>query len=221
MSKEASEIELLRRVADARALDIRTSCAGVVVSFDANTWTATIRPGVRVQATDSDSSPEVDTLADLEGVPVEFPHWGPAVLYHPLSPGDVGRLEFSEEDDGEIYVDPNAAVPVNPLVLRKHGASCVFRPGGRRGAASGDAAGAAGFLGRPGGVGIAFDAASLRLGASNASDPVALNSLVKAAVAAAIAGHTHSGVTTGPGITGNGVLAGAVLEVGATKVMGV
>lgn len=189
--RDMSDAEILRRAIDARLLDVRTSVAGVVVSFDAATWTATIRPAVRFQAVDADSPPEVDTLQPIEGVPVQFPHWGEAVLYHPLSPGDVGRLEWSEEDDGEVYSDDGAEVPVNPTILRRHGAACVFRPEGKRGGGISEPEASAGFLGRPGGVGIAFDQNEVRLGSATAVEAVALASLVKSMVAEAITGHGH------------------------------
>ncbi len=175
--REMGEAELIRRAVEGRLLDVRTSIAATVVSFDADTKRAIVRPGVRFQVVDPDSPPEVDTLDDVE-VDVLFPHFGPFVLYHPLSQGDVGRLEWSEEDDAEVYATGDAT-PLNPQILDRHGAHAVFRPeGSRAGDLLGEESTEHGYIGEPGGIGIQFLDAELRLGGSDATDPVALSSKV-------------------------------------------
>lgn len=169
MARDLSENEIIRRMIDARLLDVRTTMAGVVVSFDPVSMTASVRPAVRVQAVDSDSPAEVDTLPVLEEVPVHYPSAGAGILYIPLSPGDPVRIEWSEEDDGEFYDDEAAAVPVNPTQLKRHGGSCVCYPTGFRGAnALGSESPTRTFLGSPGGTGISIGA-DVQLGDSTAS----------------------------------------------------
>lgn len=124
--------ELLRRTADGRMLDVRTSMAGEIVTYNAGTRRATVRPGIRVQGVDSDSTPEVDTLEDIPDVPVLFPGGVAFEEFWTLAPGDPVRLEWSEEDDLAFY-DTTKPIPLNPEILRKHGASLVARPEGNRG----------------------------------------------------------------------------------------
>ena len=183
MARNIEEDELIRRAMDGRLLDVRTSMAATVVDFDANTMTATIQPGVCVQGVDPDTvTPEVDELPPVEGVPVLFPHCGEFILYAPLSAGDVGRLEWSEEDDGEIYADADAAIPVCPRVLKRHGAQAVFRPEGFRGAGALGAEDAGKlFLGKPGGGCVQTDGDEVKLGRSDASDFVVLADKLEAA----------------------------------------
>lgn len=193
MSRAVNDLELIRRLIDGRLLDVRTSMAGVCVSFDANTMTASVRPAVRVQAVDSDSPPEVDTLPVFEGVPVLYPRTGAGILYLPLSPGDPVRLEWSEEDDGEFYESPSAPVPVNPTSLRRHGGALVCRPEGCRGSgALGPESPSRALLGRAGGPSVAIDADGVIVGGSDGEElPVTaeklLNALVNAITASATA----------------------------------
>ena len=178
--RELSTEELIRRGCEAQLLDVRTSMAATVVSFDANTMTATIRPGVRVQVVDSDSDPEVDTLPPVEGVDVLFPSAGGFLLFAPLEAGDVGRLEWSEEDDGDLYDDASAAVPVNPRILKRHGGNAVFRPEGFRGVgALGAEDSGKMLLGKPGGSVVQFDGDELKLGRSDATEKVVLSGKFK------------------------------------------
>lgn len=60
-------------------------------------------------------------------------------------------------------------------------------------------------------------ATSINLG-GGASQSVSLDELVRTAIETAIQGHTHTGVTTGGGTSGNGVLAAPVLSTAASKV---
>lgn len=194
----------MRRSVDGRLLDVRTSIAAEVVSFDVAKMTAKVRPGVRVQIVDDDSDPEVTQLDDLLDVPVLFPNFGGAVLYFPIAPGTPGRLEFSEEDDSLFYRS-GEAVPVNPVILQRHGSWAVFRPeGSRQGALIGGEPTARGFLGFPDGIGISWSESDLRLGGSDASDPVVRQSDLQAVVDT-FNSHIHTttatiGAGTSPGV---------------------
>lgn len=189
------EAELLRRSIDGRLLDVRTSIAAEVVSFDAAKMTAKIRPGVRVQIVDEDSDPEVTQLDDLLDVPVLFPNFGGAVLYFPLEPGTPGRLEYSEEDDSQFYRS-GADAPVNPVILQRHGSWAVFRPeGSRQGALIGSEPSDRGFVGYPGGVGVSWSESDLLLGGSDAADPVVRKSDLQAVVNT-LNSHTHTTTAT-------------------------
>lgn len=225
MARQLSDQELIRRAVDGRLLDVRTSMAGEVVSFDANTMTATVRPAVRVQAVDSDSRPEVDELPDLEDVPVLYPSAGGFLLYIPLSAGDPVRIEFSEEDDSEFYDDASADVPGNPINLKRHGGAYVCRPEGFRGTgALGGESDSAPFIGTPDGVGIKFDSGTLVIGDSSATNFVALANLVKSELQdmnTAIGNHTHAspaGGFTGTALASTPAYSHTVGDVAAAKV---
>jgi hypothetical protein len=133
MARNPTLGEIIRRTADGRMLDVRTTMAGEIVTYNAGTRRATVRPGVRVQGVDGDSTPEVDTLADIPDVPVWFPGGAAFSQFWTLLPGDPVRIEWSEEDDLAFY-DSTKSIPLTPEILRKHGASCVCRPEGDRGA---------------------------------------------------------------------------------------
>lgn len=201
MAREPSETEIMRRAIEGRLLDVRTTFAGEIVSFDANTMRATVRPAVRVQGVDLDSDGEVDTMPDLEGVPVLFPGAGSGILYFPLAEGDPVRIEFCEEDDAEFYWDAAAALPVNPTNMRRHGGAVVCRPEGSRGLARMlSESTAKGLLGAPGGTCLTWNEIEMQLGDSTATDPVALKSLVLAAlnsIRSAFNSHTHLTAGTG------------------------
>lgn len=213
----------MRRAIEARLLDVRTSFAGTIVSFDANTMRATVKPAVRLQGVDLDSDGEVDTLPDLTEVPVLFASAGNhGILYFPLSAGDPVRIEFSEEDDAEFYFDEGAVLPVNPASLRRHGGAVVCRPEGVRGVAALLSENPArNFLGKPGGVGMAWDEIELLLGDSTATDPVALQSLVLAAlnsIRTTFNNHIHQvAATPGPAAATLTTIA-AFGTIGASKV---
>ena len=133
--------------------------------------TATIKPGVRFQIVDEDSDPEVIQIPDLKDVPVLFPNFGGSIVFFPLAPGAPGRLEFSEEDDSLFY-RKSSALPVNPVVLERHGGWAVFRPeGSRAGAFLEGEPSSRGYIGEPGGAGVSFGD-DLRLGGSDATDRV-------------------------------------------------
>lgn len=221
MAKRApSAEEIQRRAIEGQLLDVRTSMAGVIVSFDANTMRATVRPGVRVLAVDLDSPAEVDTLPDIPDVPVLFPSCAFGILYWPLAAGDPVRLEFSEQDDSEFYWNADAVVPVNPAALRRHGSAVVCRPEGTRGTGALGAEDAAKmFLGKPGGVGIQMDHSEVKLGGSAATEKVALVSDLNALVTWIL-----GGVCAAPGspvaytpLTGPGAPTSAPIT-GASKV---
>lgn len=173
MSRELSMPEIIRRAIDGRLLDVRTSIPGEIVSYNASARTATVRPGVRIQAVDSDSAPEVDTIPDLENVPVLFPSCAAFEIVFPLAAGDPVRIEFSEEDDSLFY-ETTDAVPVNPEILRRHGASVVCRPEGHRGTPGSKAT----FIGS--------DGSNVLLGADDAADYLAITDQVLQAVSDAV-----------------------------------
>lgn len=214
--RDFSENELTRRAVEARLLDVKTTCAGEIVSFDANTFRARVRLAVRAQVTDPDSPPEVATQDDLLDVPVLYPTSGPFILYMPLTEGDPVRVEFSEEDDGDFYRGMQA--PVNPLSLKRHGGYAVCRPAGFDAASLGSESQARLFLGKPGGACVSLAESIAYLGRSDASDEVALASLVRTAIQNAVLGHKHvvpSGTDAAGGFTAATTLDDAVGQVKA------
>ncbi len=191
MSRDFSESELLRRSVEGRLLDVRTSIAAEIVSYDPATNRATVRPGVAYQIVDADDDPEVKKMEDLTEVPVMFPKFGDAIIYFPIGAGTAGRLEASEEDDSQFY-RTNQALPVLPQILERHAlGATVFRvEGSRAGVFLQGEPSNRGFIGKPGGVGISFSAEDLRLGGSDANDPLVRKSDLEALISKYNA-HTH------------------------------
>lgn len=194
---ELSEAELLRRSIASELLEVRTSIAATLVSYDSGTNLAVVKAAVRKQITDPDTTTtKLLNPCEIE-CPVMFPNYGESILYHPLQPGTIGRLEFSEEDDLLVYVKASLQLPANPSILGRHGTSAVFRPEGSRGSILQGESADRGFLGRPGGVGVSWNATDLRLGGSDATDGVVRKSDLQAVINY-IAAHTHgiSGAAT-------------------------
>lgn len=200
---ELSEAELSRRAVASELLEVRTSVAAVLDSYDPVTNFAIVKAAVRKQITDPDTA-RVKVLEPCEiECPVMFPNFGDSVIYHPLKAGTIGRLEFSEEDDFRVYLEASTQLPTNPSILGRHSVSAVFRPEGSRGGLLQGENADRGFIGRPGGVGISWNSADLRLGGSDASDGVVRKSDLQAVINY-ITGHTHpessGGVTSAPAV---------------------
>ena len=200
-SRSPSLWQLLRDSMEARLVDVHTSIAGRVVSYNGGTGTeaptASIEVCVRSRRHDDD---EVQTaLPQLDDVPVFYPRGAGFFMGWPLAVGDFGLLVFGERATDTWLAGDGA--PGDALDLRKHGLTdAVFLPGwGPSSSAIPALVADALVIGRETGttgqvrikndntIEVEADAVTVispdvKLGSGGATDPVALSSLVEGAL---------------------------------------
>jgi hypothetical protein len=196
--------EIIRALQKQVQSQIHTSLPGKVRSYDVTTQTAEVELLVQLDGV------EVPPLAD---VPVIWPGGSAGFLHVPLAANDTVMVVFAEEDFAKWYDTGSVSAPAT---LARHGLHAVAIPGLRRAAAPLTVTGGHVTLGAT---------SELRLGSDAASVYVALATLVDARFAALVSyinTHTHTGVTTGPGVSGvPAPLLAAQASVAATKVKAV
>jgi hypothetical protein len=72
-----------------------TALPGAIVSFDADTATASVQPGVAGVITGQDGAPSTVNLPVLADVPVVFPRGGGCTLTFPVAAGDECLIVFA------------------------------------------------------------------------------------------------------------------------------
>lgn len=201
--------EILQTATDRSARHIHTALPGRVVSYDVASQTASVQLVVQVDG---------ETVAPLGDVPVCWPGGAAGFLHIPLVAGDNVLVVFSEEDYSKWWVTGSVSPPE---IQQRHGLHAIAIPGLNPETTPFPATG--------GHVTLAATN-ELRLGADDASDPVALKSLVEQAVLDLLDGVISSaGSVTAPG--GGPAFVAALnafkatyqlaLQVGAEKVKGV
>lgn len=124
MATSVEIAELIRRALESRIADVYTSMPGEVVSYDAATKTADIRPLVRKRMPDEDDGSVFEDLPILPSVKVVFPSGGGAKIRWPLGLGDAGVILCSHSDVGTWQAGDGAAV--DPVDLRTHNLGAAF-----------------------------------------------------------------------------------------------
>jgi hypothetical protein len=194
---QAMLYDLLRR-------DGRVACVGEVLRYEPNPSRVDVLIGVREDRVTPDGEPDPQPPVTVPGVPVVWPRGGGRSLTWGLEPGDRVLLVYRHRSHDEV--DGGARLPVLPAAGRRQNESDVialpgFLPPG--GASAGEE--------RPAGeVVLAMPSGeALHLGAPNAALRIVVAELLSPYLAALegwLATHTHSGVTTGPGVSGPPVL---------------
>lgn len=209
---QPSQVTLLKASFRARQADIRTSCPGVIVDYDAATQTATVNLAVNLP--DVNGVPQ--SLPPIPDVPVKWQRGGGYFCTMPLVAGDAGLLVFSEADFSEW----RASGEISDVVQeRRHGLYAYFLPGG--GVDSNPIADAAAdhmVCGKDGGPVIRIKTDGIELGAA-ATDFVALASKCDAEFTKVK--HNIAQLASAPGIAGGPLVNAAPYvsaSVAATKV---
>ena len=134
MTEMADVLEAFR---EALQRNMHTAMPAVVVSYDATTKTANVKPTCKqpVKVTGEHPSDEQGftyvELPTIPDVPVSFPSGGGYYVVFPLQPGDSVFLVFSETPMGEYLL--NATVGAKPLDTRRHSLGYpIAIPGGAR-----------------------------------------------------------------------------------------
>lgn len=100
-----------------------TALPGAIVSFDADTVTASVQPGVAGIITGQDGSPSTVNLPVLTDVPVVFPRGGGCTLTFPVAAGDECLIVFACRAI-DAWSESGGVQP--PSNARKHDLSDAF-----------------------------------------------------------------------------------------------
>jgi len=87
--------EAIRFALEGHQAKLRTAEPGIVESFDPDTVTCTVQPGIQAQVRAADGSTAWVSLPLLVDVPVCFPRGGGCTMTFPLSKGDEALVVFS------------------------------------------------------------------------------------------------------------------------------
>jgi hypothetical protein len=200
MSETASLGDLLAQLDAFIVGKINVALPAVIVTYDPARQLATVKPTISARAHDPETDALIpEALPAIANVPVVFPSgMGGAVSFTwPLVPGDPVLLVICDRSLDE-YKSTGLSENVPADIRRFDLTDAVAVPGLRPNTTPISAAGWTA-------TGPVLQGADIRLGSSAAVSPVALAPLVDAVVAALqvwLAAHTHSGVTTGPGVSG-------------------
>lgn len=181
---------------------IHTSLPGIVTAYSQSEGTVSVQIAVK----DGE-----DEIPPIEDIPWQAFEAGGTFVRIGASKGDEVLLVFQELDPSQFKA---TGVASPPNLMRRHGYHAVAIPFKQSDKKRGPFPAAGTIEVGAGATKIVVNATEIQLGAG-AADFVALSSLVEAAINAQIVAHTHSGVTTGGGVSGNGVPAAAVIP-GAT-----
>lgn len=199
---------MLRAILDKAMQGIDGQLPAVVVSYDAASNRATVRPDLYMVGTDGGVYPR----ADVASVPVLAIGAGGFALRFPIKPGDRGWIEASDRDIS-TYLQGAASRTEAPPTRRTHSFSDGrFIPDSFALAVlAGEDAGAVVLQSYDGSVRIAMDAGGIRIyGPVVFNDAVTFNEPVTALQGLNVDGvdihdHGHTGVQTGSGISGGAV----------------
>ena len=119
-----TEMEVMfRAILSGSQKGIWTALPGSVVSFDADTVTASVQPGVSGVVTGQDGSPSTVNLPVLTDVPVVFPRGGGCTLTFPVAAGDECLIVFACRSIDAWSQSGGVQPPAN---ARKHDLSDAF-----------------------------------------------------------------------------------------------
>ncbi len=190
--------DVIEGAIDSALDDVAVARPGRVVSFNKADSTANIQPAIKLYQTREDGSKVVVIPPVIPNVPVCFPGGGLAGITFPLNAGDTGLLVFCDGsiDSWKTGVDTRLAEAANPR--KHHITDAVFIPGVRtmKRAALGGAS-------MVDDIALTINAPSIKLGGTDASDPVVRRSDLDAVVTWLLA-HVHvapGGSTAIPTVT--------------------
>ena len=117
----ASDAETLKALIDREIADVRTAIPGRIVSFDAATQLATVRPLIRRRVTVGANVENVD-MPEIQRVPVVMPHSQTAgfSVTMPVREGDDVMLTFSDRSIDTWVQDGDDQDIPEPVASRHH-----------------------------------------------------------------------------------------------------
>lgn len=128
MNEAAPELdELIRRALEARIADVHVSMPGEIVSYDAATQTASVKPCLRRVVFSEDDEQIEEEYQPIQNVPVSFPGGAGFTIHFELAAGDTGDLVFSTFSHNEWQATGRVSAPGD---LKPHNLGAAkFYPG--------------------------------------------------------------------------------------------
>lgn len=192
MSESRTLAESLSAFVDARLRGLHVSMPAKVLKYTKETQTVDVQPVIRQGYTGEDGSRSTEQLPAILDVPVEFPGSGDWGMTFPIGAGDTVLLVFTDYSIA-TWLGRTGTDIVDPLDDRGHTLSdAVAIPGIRTFVDATDQVDDSALVIRGN---------SIKLGSKDASELLALKSDL-ATLQTYLNTHTHSGVTTGGGISG-------------------
>lgn len=177
---------------DSKLERLHIATPGRVESYDETTQKASVKPLIKRGFFDENDQRQVDDLPIVNEVPVCFPGAGSYSITFPIAAGDIVLLIFSDRSlDKWLQGQGQNSDPLDDRICDLNDAVAI--PGLRTFSGATDQVDSGALV-------IAGD--SIKLGSKDASDPIIRESDL-AALRTYINTHTHSGVTTGGGISGS------------------
>jgi len=212
-----TESEVITTHIDGRMTDVHVAVPGIVLAYNAAEQTADVTVATRIPLQTLSGDNVYDDPVTLPAVPVQWPSGGGYFAAFGLAPGDPVLVVFADIACGEYLETGDVSAPAD---TRRHSMGyCCAIPGGLRPKTRKllDAPSVGVVIGEDGGdAQIGITAAGVSLG-KGATDKVALNSLVKAAIADLV-----TWIKTGVAPSGGGTVTYATSaptdDVGATLV---
>ena len=199
MNEASPELdELIRRALEARVADVHVSMPGEVVSYDAATQTATVKPCLKRVVFSEDDEQVEEAYPPIQNVPVGFPGGAGFTIHFQLTAGDTGDLVFSSASHNEWQATGRVSAPGD---LKPHNlGSAKFYPGIRH--KKNAAPDTDNSIGVPGGLRAHFDSSFLRIGPTSAAGAqfVALSQATESRLSALeswAAAHVHTSAEPG------------------------
>jgi hypothetical protein len=210
--------EAIDRVLQDTRADIHTSMPGRVLAYDAASQTVDVRPALMREGVTEDGGDAYDALPDIFAVPIQWPRAGGFAITFPIAVGDWVHLHFAEQST--LAWRFRGVAPCTPGISDPHGLNSASATPGYypdREKLTSVSTSAMELRSVNGAIKIVIEPSLVTLGGTVAADFVALDAKVRAAIAAAIVGHTHavSGAATTAGVLGPPVLSTAATKVRA------
>lgn len=166
MNEAAPELdELIRRALEARIADVHVSMPGEIVSYDAATQTASVKPCLRRVVFSEDDEQIEEEYQPIQNVPVSFPGGAGFTIHFELAAGDTGDLVFSTFSHNEWQATGRVSAPGD---LKPHNLGAAkFYPGIRH--TKNPTPDTDDSIGVPGGVRARFEGSAMRVGPPNSA----------------------------------------------------
>lgn len=213
--------QLLVSAMETRLDALHTAIPCKVEAYDASTQTASVKPQIKNPIKTEKGEVVYEEFPVLPNLPVAFPRGGGFNLQFPIAKGDFGMVIFSERSIDEWRQSGDLTEPSNTTKHPLQGA--MFFPMGYPDVsklADGDDTNMS--LGRDGGANIKVTPDDVIELNGNDNFAVLATELIVAleVIKDSFNSHTHSGVTTGPGVSGppTPVLIGGFSDIQSDKV---
>jgi hypothetical protein len=189
---------LIAGALEQRLAGVRVALPGQVVAYDADRQAVDVQPLVADGLVDEDGARMAEPLPVLVDVPLVFPGAGAYRITWPVEVGAVVLLVIASSSIARWKVGAGGEVSDPGSDHRHHLEDAIAIPGLHAfGAPPTEAPTDA----------LVVHGAAIRLGSPEADDPVVRRSDLAAVVGDVnnrLTNHTHTGVTTGSGVSGNG-----------------